>query len=57
MRYTQAEKMEIIRTVEDSDIGIRAMLRELPVHACNVGGLVRHLLGGFPARPPVGRST
>ena len=31
MRYTQAEKMEIIRTVEDSDIGIRAMLRELDV--------------------------
>jgi len=29
MRYTQAEKMEIIRTVEESDLGVRAMLREL----------------------------
>ena len=31
MRYSQAEKMEIIRTVEDSDLGVRTMLRELDV--------------------------
>lgn len=32
MRYTQAEKMDIIRTVEDSNLGVRAMLRELDVN-------------------------
>ncbi len=32
MRYTQAEKMEIIRTVEESDIGVRPMLRELDIN-------------------------
>ena len=31
MRYSQAEKMEIIRTVEESDLGVRTMLRELDV--------------------------
>ena len=32
MRYTQAEKMEIIRTVEESDIGVKATLQELDVN-------------------------
>jgi putative transposase len=32
MRYTQAEKMEIIRTVEGSDISVRAILRELDIN-------------------------
>jgi putative transposase len=31
MRYTQAEKMEIIRLVENSDLSIRATLKELDV--------------------------
>jgi len=31
MRYSQSEKMEIIRTVESSQLGVRATLRELEV--------------------------
>ncbi len=29
MRYSQSEKMEIIRTVEDSEFGVKPTLREL----------------------------
>ena len=32
MRYTQAEKMEIIRTVENSDLGVKRTLEELDVN-------------------------
>jgi len=32
MRYTQAEKMEIIRTVEESEIGVKGTLSELEVN-------------------------
>jgi len=32
MRYTQAEKMDIIRTVEEAELGVRPMLRELDVN-------------------------
>lgn len=32
MRYTQAEKMEVIRLVEASDLSIRQTLGELGVH-------------------------
>ena len=31
MRYTQTEKMEIIRLVENSDLSIRQTLRELDI--------------------------
>lgn len=31
MRYSQSEKMEIIRTVEESELGIRPTLRELQI--------------------------
>jgi len=31
MRYSQAEKMEIIRTVESSELGVRQTLRELEI--------------------------
>ncbi len=31
MRYSQAEKMEIIRLVEESDISIRRTLKELDI--------------------------
>ena len=31
MRYGQAEKMELIRMVEDSEISVKATLRELDV--------------------------
>jgi len=38
MRYNQAEKMEIIRTVEDSDLSVRMTLIELdPVYKSNIG--------------------
>ena len=32
MRFTQAEKYEIIRIVEDSEIGPNRTLRELGIH-------------------------
>ena len=32
MRYTQAEKMEIIRTIEESEIGVKGTLSELEVN-------------------------
>jgi putative transposase len=32
MRYTQAEKMEIIRTVEDSELSVRKTLEELDIN-------------------------
>jgi len=36
MRYTQAEKMEIIRLVENSDLGVKKTLDELDVlHSLN----------------------
>jgi len=31
MRYSQAEKMEIIRLVEDSDLAVKRTLEELEV--------------------------
>ena len=31
MRYNQAEKMEIIRTVENSELGVKATLTELDI--------------------------
>ncbi|MHA1974397.1 MAG: helix-turn-helix domain-containing protein [Candidatus Hodarchaeales archaeon] len=31
MRYNQSEKMEIIRTVEDSELGVKPTLRELQI--------------------------
>ena len=32
MRFSQQEKYEIIRIVEDSEIGVRRTLRELGIH-------------------------
>jgi putative transposase len=32
-RYTQTEKMEIIRIVEDSEIGVKPTLNELNIHS------------------------
>ena len=32
-RYTQTEKMEIIRIVEDSEIGVKPPLKELNIHS------------------------
>jgi len=32
MRYSQSEKMEIIRTVEESDLSVRRILEELDVN-------------------------
>lgn len=31
MRYSQSEKMEIIRTIEESELGVRPTLRELQI--------------------------
>ena len=45
MRYTQAEKMEIIRLVENSELSIRETLRELAVPQEFVLSLVRPLSG------------
>ena len=32
MRYTQSEKMEIIRIVEESELGVNRTLMELGIH-------------------------
>ena len=31
-RYTQEEKMEIIKIVEDSELGVKPTLKELNIH-------------------------
>ncbi len=37
MRYTQSEKMEIIRIVEESELGVNRTLKELGIHKASSG--------------------
>jgi len=38
MRYSQVEKMEIIRMVEESEMSVRATLQELDVNRRSLAG-------------------
>lgn len=49
MRYSQAEKMEIIRIVEDSELGITRTLKELQIHKSTFySWYKRYLEDGYP---------
>ena len=45
MRFSQSEKMEIIRTVEDSELSVRRTLIELDVPRSTFYSWYRHYLG------------
>lgn len=54
MRYSQAEKMEIIRLVEDSELPVKHTLDELDVapgapSTGGIGDMKRKAMKGFPA--------
>ena len=49
MRYSQAEKMEVIRIVEDSELGITRTLKELQIHKSTFySWYKRYLEDGYP---------
>lgn len=53
MRYSQAEKMEIIRLVEDSELPVKHTLDELDVapgapSTGGIGDMKRKAMKGFP---------
>ena len=56
MRHSQAEKMEIIRIVEESELSVRRTLRELGINRSTFYGWYKHYLedgydGLAPAKP------
>ena len=56
MRHSQAEKMEVIRIVEDSELSVRRTLRELGINRSTFyGWYKRYLEDGYdglaPAKP------
>ena len=51
MRYGQAEKMEIIRTVEESELSVKRTLEELGVNRSSFYEWYRKVLPGWLRRP------